>query len=375
VTGARGKATRSRSTKPVIAGFGALGLFWGAWASLLPSVQRATGATKSELGVALLCVAVGSIPSTLVAGWLIDHVGAAVVPASIWAFGVAVMLPGLAGSVPVLALTLVAAGATSGAMDVAVNARVAAIEVETGKRRMHLAHAVYSVGVVAGAISAGLARQAGASREQILIVVGAAIVLIGVANHGRGPSGSRGEAKLRFTRALAVLGVVALVAFVVEGGLESWSALFLERDLAASPAVSALGPGLFALTMALGRGTGQLVGGALGERRLLGLGALAASAGAGLAAASHATALALAGFALAGGGISVAAPILFGAAGRGLPGTQQGSAVGTVTTIGYVGFLVGPALMGAVSGAAGLRAGLVMLAGAALLLALGSRRV
>jgi MFS family permease len=363
------------SFRPAIAGFGALGLFWGAWAALLPSVQRATGASKSELGVALLFVAVGSIPSTLLAGWLIDHLGTVVVPVSICVFGASVALPGLARSVPVLALTLVVAGASSGAMDVAVNARVAALEVETGKRRMHLAHAVYSAGVVVGAIAAGLARQAGAGRESILLAIGAAIVLVGLANRGAGPSGSPGEARLRLTRPLVVLGVVALVAFVVEGGLESWSALFLERDLAASPAISSLGPGLFALTMALGRGTGQLIGGALGERRLLGIGALAAAAGAALAASSHSTAPALVGFALAGAGISVAAPILFGAAGRGLPGTQQGSAVGTVTTIGYAGFLIGPALMGAVSGAAGLRAGLVMLAGAALLLALGSRRI
>jgi MFS family permease len=361
------------SSRPVIAGFGALGLFWGAWASLLPSVQRATGASKSELGIALLCVAVGSIPSTLLAGWLIDRFGSVVVPVSACVFGAAVALPGLAGSVPVLALTLAVAGATSGALDVAVNARVAAIEVETGVRRMHLAHAVYSLGVVAGAIAAGLARQAGAGREPILLCVGAAIVAVGLANRGPGPAGSPGEARLRLSRAFVVLGVVALVAFIVEGGLESWSALFLERDLAASPAVSALGPGLFALTMALGRGTGQLVGGAVGDRRLLGLGALAAAAGAGLAASSHATGLALAGFALAGAGISVAAPVVFGAAGRGLPGAHQGSAVGTVTTIGYAGFLIGPALMGGVSGAAGLRAGLVMLACTALLLALGSR--
>ena len=361
------------SSRPVIAGFGALGLFWGAWASLLPSVQRATGASKAELGVALLCVAVGSVPVTLLAGWLIDHFGSVVVPVSICAFGAAVVLPGLARSVPVLALTLVAAGATSGAMDVAVNARVAAIEVETGVRRMHLAHAVYSAGVVVGAIAAGLARQAGAGREPILLGIGAAIVAIGLANRGPGPSGTPGEAGLRFSRALVVLGVVALIAFVVEGGLESWSALFLERDLAASPAVSALGPGLFALTMAFGRGAGQLLGGMLGDRRLLGIGALVAALGAGLAASSHATGLALAGFALAGAGISVAAPILFGAAGRGLPGAQQGSAVGTVTMIGYTGFLIGPALMGTVSGAAGLRAGLVMLAGTALLLAAGSR--
>ena len=113
----------------------------------------------------------------------------------------------------------------------------------------------------------------------------------------------------------------------------------------------------------------------LGDRRLLGIGALVAALGAGLAASSHATGLALAGFALAGAGISVAAPILFGAAGRGLPGAQQGSAVGTVTMIGYTGFLIGPALMGTVSGAAGLRAGLVMLAGAALALAAGSRSI
>jgi hypothetical protein len=198
------------------------------------------------------------------------------------------MLPGLAQSVPLLALTLVLAGATSGAMDVAVNARVAAIEVATGKRRMHLAHGVYSVGVVVGAVTAGLARQAGAGREHVLLGVGAAILAVALVNRRAGAARSRGAARLRLTRALAILGLVALVAFVVEGGLESWSALFLERDLAASPAVSALGPGLFALTMAIGRGAGQLTGGALGERRLLGLGALAAAAGAALAAGSAA---------------------------------------------------------------------------------------
>ena len=71
----------------------------------------------------------------------------------------------------------------------------------------------------------------------------------------------------------------------------------------------------------------------------------------------------------------MAAPILFGAAGRDRPDELRGSAVGTVTMIGYVGFLIGPALMGAVAGAAGLRVGLAMLAGIALLLAAGSRSI
>lgn len=43
------------------------------------------------------------------------------------------------------------------------------------------------------------------------------------------------------------------LAFLVENGLESWSALFLEHTLDSSPAVSGLGPGLFAAAMASGR--------------------------------------------------------------------------------------------------------------------------
>ena len=46
-----------------LAGFLALGLFWGAWAAVLPDVQEATNTTKGALGIAMLFVSVGSIPS------------------------------------------------------------------------------------------------------------------------------------------------------------------------------------------------------------------------------------------------------------------------------------------------------------------------
>ena len=55
---------------------------------------------------------------------------------------------------------------------------------------------------------------------------------------------------LRLAHGLVAIGLVGAVAFVVEGGTESWSALFLERQLHAEPAVSGLGPGVFAAAMA-----------------------------------------------------------------------------------------------------------------------------
>ena len=107
----------------------------------------------------------------------------------------------------------------------------------------------------------------------------------------------------------------------------------------------------------------------VGDRLLLVGGALTAGGGLALAAVAPAVPVALAGFTLDGAGISVAAPTLFGAAGRGAPDAERGSAVASVTTVSYLGFLGGPPLMGVVSGGVGLRGGMAMLAGVAVLLA------
>src|SRR5581483_9523604 len=109
-----------------------LGLFWGAWAAVLPSVQRATAASNGSLGLALLFVSVGSIPAMLlVAGPLVDRHGARAVAA--------------------LAAALAATGAASGVLDVGINARAARLEDETGRRLMPAAYGLYSVGVLVGA--------------------------------------------------------------------------------------------------------------------------------------------------------------------------------------------------------------------------------
>ena len=42
-----------------LAAFFVLGVVWGGWAALVPAIQTAVGATKGELGLALLFVAVG----------------------------------------------------------------------------------------------------------------------------------------------------------------------------------------------------------------------------------------------------------------------------------------------------------------------------
>jgi MFS family permease len=364
--------SRTPGRLPTLLAFVALGSFWGAWASVLPDVQRATGASKGALGFALLFVALGSIPAMLfIAGPTVDRYGGRAVALSCAAFALATTLPGLAASLPMLVLALLITGAASGALDVGMNANAARIETDTGRRLMPLAHGLYSVGILTGAVSAGVARNAGAHRESILIAVAALLAVTAILLEAeRVPAlhAGRGGPLIRIEHALLVLGVVCAAAFVVEGGLESWSALYLERELDASPVVSGLGPGVFGASMALGRFYGQAT--RLGDRTLLVAGGLVGGGGCLIAAVAPHPALALVGLALGGVGVSINAPIVFGAGGR-----RGASAVATVTTLGYLGLLIGPALVGAAAQISSLRGSLVVRARVAAAVAAAATRV
>ena len=78
----------------------------------------------------------------------------------------------------------------------------------------------------------------------------------------------------------------------------------------------------------------------------------------------------LAGLVLAGGGISICAPILLSLAGRDADPSARGAAVSIVTTIAYLGFLVGPAFVGLLADATTLPASLACVAGVAVVLAI-----
>jgi MFS family permease len=357
---------------PLLAFF-AFGAFWGAWGVLLPDVKEEVGASVSELGGALLAVGLAALPAMLLAGRIVDRTGARATPVALLLFAIAGVLPAFADSIQELVLALLLLGVATGALDVVINAAATSVEAATGRRIIQVAHALFSGGFLAGAIGAGIARGLGAGSLPVLAGVAALAAAAAGANRGFPAVPRRvSERRFGFSRRLLLLGALCGVAFVVEGGIENWSALFLETELDASPALAALGPALFAAAMMTGRLLGQWLEVRLGDRLLFVVGPATAGAGLALAALAPELPLALVGFALGGAGISVAAPIVFGAAGRGADEEERGSAVASVTTISYLGFLAGPPLVGAVSGALDLRAGVGLLAAIALLLSLAA---
>ena len=169
-----------------------------------------------------------------------------------------------------------------------------------------------------------------------------------------------------FNGRLLGLGLLCAVAFILENGMELWSALYLNRDLHVQPAIAALGPGILGLSSVGGRLGGQTLASRLGDGRLIALaGAIAGFGVIGFVWAPN-WQLALPALILSGSGISIAAPSFFGLAGRWAQPGNRGSAVSLVSRVSYLGLLVGPFYLGALSGAVGLRLALLSLAGCAL---------
>ena len=316
----------------------------------------------------MLCVALAALPAMMVSGRLADIFGARLVPIFLVFFGAVEWLPGLAHSVWVLVLFLAVIGIGTGLLDIAINAHAARLEALHGMRIMDGLHAAFSGGVLVGGIGSGLLRHAGAHPAWILAGVGLATALTALANLGPYPPLAPRQRRARLARPLLIVGLVLALAFLVENGLEAWSALFLERTLHAGPAVSGLGPGLFAAAMLTGRVVAQKVEWPSIAGRMLVAG-LAAAGGLALAATAQHAVVALAGFVVAGGGLALSAPTLFGLAGRVGGEGGRGAALSTVAILGYLGFVAGPALIGAVSGASSLRGGLLFLCAVAVILA------
>jgi predicted MFS family arabinose efflux permease len=355
----------------VLGAFFAFGVFWGGWAVLVPAVQDAVGASTGALGLALLGIGIGSLPAMLLAGQLIDRARFPLLPVSLAAFALVVLLPGLVHSVPALLGVLLVLGAGTGAADVAINAEAAAVERASGRRLMLLAHAFFSLGVIAGAVATGVLRQAGAARLPILALLAAGVLAAAAANRhptARPLPHDAPASRKGLRRPLVFIGAACAAAFTVESGIENWSALYLQRELGAPSIVSAAGPAAYAAAMASGRLLGNRL--RLDDRAVLGGGALLALAALLGASLAPSAPVAAAAFFVGGLGVSVAAPTLFGAAGR-----FGARGVATVTTIGYLGFVVGPPLVGGIAELIGLRGSFAVLAVFAALLAVATPRL
>jgi MFS family permease len=350
----------------VVAVFFALGATAGVWAARIPAIKAGLHLSAGTLGLVLLGPAIGSVLAMPATGAILTVVPPRrVVQLGVLAIAVLQPLTTFAGSAFELFAVLVGWGAGIGICDVAMNIEAAAVQENLGRTTMSSFHAAYSVGGLAGAGTGAIAAAAAMS-DRTNFMLGAVIILVaGVGSAqlfasrpahatrtGHGRPASRWPA---WSWTLACLAFVAFGSFLAEGAASDWSAVYLHSSLGAPAGLAAVAYTVFSLTMVGGRLAGDRLTDRLGPAMLVRVSAGIASLGFLGALLAGRVGAGLVGFGLLGAGLSVIVPTVFTAASRlGLPGPN----LAAVTSTGYLGMLIGPALIGGLAEGVGLPAAL-----------------
>ncbi|MBJ2254185.1 MULTISPECIES: MFS transporter [unclassified Pseudomonas] len=343
-----------------IAGFGI-----AAWAPLVPYAKARAQLNEGTLGLLLLCLGVGSIIAMPVAGALASRFGCRrVLSAGTLLLCVALPMLATVSSIPLLMAGLFLFGAGLGTVDSTVNLQAVIVERASGKTMMSGFHGLFSLGGIVGA--AGVSALLGlglsplsATLVVIVITLGALLKaaphLLPYGSESSGPPFAIPHGVVLF------IGCLCFIVFLAEGAVLDWSAVFLSDERGLDEAYAGLGYAAFALTMTLGRLTGDAIVRRLGAKRVIVIGGLLATAGMLLATLLPAWETALLGYALVGAGCSNIVPVLYTAVGKQTVMPEH-IAVPAITTLGYAGILAGPALIGFIAHGSSLSVAFVLIA-------------
>jgi hypothetical protein len=370
------------------AGFAVFGAFWGAWGASIPAIRDQAGVTDGQLGAALLFIGAGALPAMPLSGRAVDRWGLRATAALLALLGAAGLLVAAAArDLVTLALGLALLGASSGAADVAINTAAGSAQRACDRPVVTRAHATFAAAVVGASLLAGALRGLDAPVVTPFVVVAGAAAAVATALARAGLDPERRDALRASTPGgvpprpavplapLLVLGGLGALAFAVENAHQSWSALYLEDELGAGPAVAAAGPAVFAAVIAVTRFASASVA-ARRPAAVMMAGSALAAAGTAIVAGAGGVPAGLAGLALAAAGTAALFPTLMSVLTATVPDERRGTATSVVTTVAYLGFIAGPVYVGTWAGAVGLpgamlavaalAAGLALLAGAAL---------
>jgi MFS family permease len=355
------------------------GSLFATWVSRIPAIQTQHGLSHAALGGALLAAALGAIIAMPVAGWLTTRFGSR--PVCVTAallYCACIPLLALASTTTALVAALVIFGVVHGSLDVAMNAQAVDVEKLYGRSIMSSFHAWFSCGGLAGALGGGLMAdwQWSPLEHFVFVAVVLGIVAVAVWPRLHVPTEVRPVAKSIRRRSFALrlpkasylaLGAIAFCSMIGEGAMADWSALFLRDVRQVSDSFAAGGYAAFSVAMTIGRLVGDRLIIRVGALRMVRIAALSVITGLSIALLVPNPIATLIGFAGVGFGFATIVPLVFSAAGR-IGGSASGVAIASVTTIGYLGFLAGPPLIGFLAEFIGLQAALGILIATTLLI-------
>ena len=345
--------TPTRARAATVGVFALNGFILGMWIVNIPTIKDRTDVDQATLGLLLLALGVAAWIGMQLAGRAIDRFGSRpVLTVAAVALSLSIPGPAVATNAMGLCLALIVVGFCNGIVDVSQNAQAVVVERAYGRPIMAAFHAFFSLG---GLVAAGAGGLLIAADVDVRVTLCAAAVIGVVAALGLRTSflvepdliasQSPERGRVPWTPRVLLLGLLAFALLLGEGVAYDWSTVHLHDSIGSSETVAAFAYGAFSLTMTIVRLFADRVVMAWGPAQYVSRAAMLGAFGLFLAAIAPNAPLAIAAWALFGVGLAGCVPQFFTAAGNVDP-AASGTYLARVTSMGYLGLLAGPSIIG-----------------------------
>ncbi|MEY9838743.1 MFS transporter [Streptacidiphilus sp. EB103A] len=373
-----------RTQLAVVALFCSLGFQYATWASRIPAIKAHLDLSSAQVGLLLMATGVGAVASFPLVALLMKRLGSRRL-SLLSALGLALLLLAMAQlpNYPTALVVMCADGVLVGALNVAMNAQGAALEVRFRRNTMATLHATFSGGsLVAALLASGMNLLTSSLAVHFAVAMGLLLLAVGYARPGlltqdkpAEPATAAPQQKKRGRITLPGqltlwLGLAMAFGTITEGAMNDWSSLYLKDVARASAGLAPMGIAVVSVTMVLARLLTDGWRGRWGDGLIVRTGSTLAALGLALALLAGGVLPALIGFACVGLGVAAVTPCVYVAA-----AAQGSDALTLVATMGTVGLLAGPPVIGFIANASGLTWGMGAVAASALIVALCATRI
>jgi MFS family permease len=343
-----------------------LGFSYASWASRIPDIQQQLHLNESTLGAVLLAMPLGSFLTLPFSGYLSARYGSRNV--CIFAATVYTMLLVLIGYAPnvwVLTTAIFFFGSAGNMVNIAMNTQALALEKLYGKIIISSFHGMWSVaGLVAAALGTYLIGKAFPVSLHFLIAASIALICFIFGSYYLLRELPRpAEKRNLFTRpdkAFLGLGMIAFCSMICQGAMFDWSGVYFKKVVTHNPAYIGIGYTAFMVSMTFVRFITDRVTQRIGFSKIMIVCGAFISSGLLVSVLWPSLVPATIGMLMVGIGVSPAVPLVFSAAGK-VSKLSPSIAIAAVSSIGFIGNLVGPPIIGFIAGMSSLKISFIFL--------------
>ena len=327
-------------------------LMMSTWLLYTPYVLEKLDISESQLGYAFFSMAIGAVTSLSISTKLINKYGEGrYTYFSTIGYIAIIIFTVLTRSLSQLCILLFFAGAFAGSMDVGMNGLATYIERKDRVRIMSACHGFWSAGFFLGA-SVGSILMYYISFPFVHMFLLACIALVlhltfysQLRLEKSIPEIVEQSSRHRFqNKTLLGFAVIGLMIMMSEGAVMDWSTLYMSEEIKSPTIFIGYGLGMFSLFMAIGRFLMDPISDTYGSKMIIQVGLVVMVLGIVLIL-SGTLASALFGFAMVGFGVSGIIPEIYRLSSQ-IEGVNSSDGVATIAAMSYIGFLIGPVIMG-----------------------------